>query len=80
VTALRAELHPFRLALKAPLVTGGVSIRFRAGFLVALSADGGTGGGEASAMSVGITIYWPPIKTLCGRALSCLGHIEERIV
>ena len=48
MTALRAELHPFRLALKAPLVTGGVSIRFRAGFLVALSADGITGWGEAS--------------------------------
>lgn len=48
MTALRAELHPFRLALKAPLVTGGVSIRFRAGFLVALHADGVTGWGEAS--------------------------------
>ena len=48
MTGLRAELHPFRLALKAPLVTGGVSIRFRAGFLVALSADGLTGWGEAS--------------------------------
>lgn len=48
MTALRAELHPFRLALKAPLLTGGVSIRFRAGFLVALSADGITGWGEAS--------------------------------
>ena len=48
MTGLRAELHPFRLALKAPLVTGGVSIRFRAGFLVALSADGITGWGEAS--------------------------------
>ena len=48
MTALRAEFHPFRLALTAPLVTGGVSIRFRAGFLVALSADGITGWGEAS--------------------------------
>lgn len=48
MTGLRAELHPFRLALKAPLVTGGVSIRYRAGFLVALSADGITGWGEAS--------------------------------
>ena len=48
MTGLRAELHPFRLALKAPLVTGGVSIRYRAGFLVALSADGVTGWGEAS--------------------------------
>ena len=45
---LRAELHPFRLALRAPLVTGGASIRFRAGFLVSLSADGATGWGEAS--------------------------------
>ena len=45
---MRAELHPFRLALRAPLVTGGVSIRSRAGFLVALSADGITGWGEAS--------------------------------
>ena len=45
---LRAELHPFRLALRAPLVTGGMSIRYRAGFLVALSADGVTGWGEAS--------------------------------
>ena len=48
MTGLRAELRPFRLALKAPLVTGGVSIRFRAGFLVALGADGITGWGEAS--------------------------------
>ncbi len=48
MTGLRAELHPFRLALRDPLVTGGVSIRFRAGFLVALSADGITGWGEAS--------------------------------
>jgi len=48
VTAVRAELHPFRLALRAPLVTGGASVRFRAGFLVALSADGITGWGEAS--------------------------------
>ena len=48
MTGLRAQLHPFRLALKAPLVTGGVSIRFRAGFLVALTADGVTGWGEAS--------------------------------
>ena len=45
---MRAELHPFRLALRAPLVTGGVSVRHRAGFLVALSADGITGWGEAS--------------------------------
>lgn len=48
MTRLLVELHPFRLALKAPLVTGGASIRFRAGFLVALSADGITGWGEAS--------------------------------
>ena len=48
MTGLRAEMHPFRLALKAPLVTGGVSIRYRAGFLVALSTDGITGWGEAS--------------------------------
>ncbi|MCY4663921.1 MAG: o-succinylbenzoate synthase [Acidimicrobiaceae bacterium] len=48
MTGLRAELHPFRLALRAPLVTGGVSIRFRAGFLVSLTADGLTGWGEAS--------------------------------
>jgi o-succinylbenzoate synthase len=48
VIGLRAELHPLRLALKVPLVTGGVSIRYRAGLLVALSADGVTGWGEAS--------------------------------
>lgn len=48
MTAVRAELHPFRLALRAPLVTSGASVRFRAGFLVALSADGITGWGEAS--------------------------------
>lgn len=45
---MHAELHPFRLALRAPLVTGGVAVRFRAGFLVALTADGITGWGEAS--------------------------------
>ncbi|MYE64943.1 MAG: o-succinylbenzoate synthase [Acidimicrobiaceae bacterium] len=48
MTAMQAELHPFRLALRAPLVTGGVSVRFRAGFLVALNADGLVGWGEAS--------------------------------
>ena len=48
MTAMHAELHPFRLALRNPLVTGGVSIRFRAGFLVSLHADGLTGWGEAS--------------------------------
>ena len=48
MTGLRAELHPFRLALRVPLVTGGVLVRFRAGFLVALSEDGITGWGEAS--------------------------------
>lgn len=45
---MHAELRPFRLALRAPLVTGGVPIRFRAGFLVSLSADGLVGWGEAS--------------------------------
>ena len=45
---MHAELHPFRLALRAPLVTGGVSVRFRAGFLVSLGADGLVGWGEAS--------------------------------
>ena len=48
MTATHAELHPFRLALRNPLVTGGVSIRFRVGFLVSLHADGLTGWGEAS--------------------------------
>ncbi len=48
MTAMQAELHPFRLALRAPLVTGGVPVRFRAGFLVALNADGLVGWGEAS--------------------------------
>jgi o-succinylbenzoate synthase len=45
---MHAELHPFRLALRAPLVTGGASVRFRAGFLVSLRADGLVGWGEAS--------------------------------
>lgn len=48
MTAVRVELHPFRLALRAPLITGGVSVRFRAGFLIALNADGLVGWGEAS--------------------------------
>ena len=48
MTRIRAASHPFRLALRAPLVTGGVSVRFRAGFLVSLTADGLTGWGEAS--------------------------------
>ena len=45
---MHAELRPFRLALRAPLITGGVSVRFRAGFLVSLSAGGLVGWGEAS--------------------------------
>ena len=48
MTGLLAKLHPFRLALRSPLVTGGVSIRFRAGFLVSLEADGIIGWGETS--------------------------------
>ncbi len=44
---LRCEMHPFRLPLRAPLVTGSVSVRFRAGFLVACSRGGHTGWGEA---------------------------------
>ena len=42
------EMHSFRLELKSPLVTGGVSVRHRAGFLVALTSEGCTGWGEAS--------------------------------
>ena len=45
---MHAELHPFRLGLKAPLVTGGVTVGDRAGILVSLSADGLVGWGEAS--------------------------------
>ncbi len=45
---MHAELHPFRLALRGPVVTGRVSVRFRAGFLVSLAADGLVGWGEAS--------------------------------
>ena len=48
MTAIRGGLRPFRLALRSPLVTGGVSVRVRAGFLVSLTADGLTGWGEAS--------------------------------
>ena len=48
MTGLLAKLYPFRLALRSPLVTGGVSIRFRAGFLVSLEADGIIGWGETS--------------------------------
>ena len=42
------EMHSFRLELKSPLVTGGVSARHRAGFLVALTSEGFMGWGEAS--------------------------------
>lgn len=48
MTALRSELRPFRLALRSPFVTGGVSVRVRAGFLVSITAGGHTGWGEAS--------------------------------
>ena len=48
MTAVRAELRPFRLALRSAYVAGKVSVRFRAGFLVSLTADGCTGWGEAS--------------------------------
>ena len=48
MTALRAELRPFRLALRSAYVAGKVSVRFRAGFLVSLTAGGCTGWGEAS--------------------------------
>ena len=45
---MRTEIHPFRLALRSPFVTGGVSVRFRAGLLVSITAGGHTGWGEAS--------------------------------
>ena len=45
---MRTEIHPFRLALRSPFVTGGVSVRFRSGFLVSITAGGHTGWGEAS--------------------------------
>ena len=48
MTAVRGELRPFRLALRSAYVAGKVSVRFRAGFLVSLTADGCTGWGEAS--------------------------------
>ena len=48
MTEMRGAAHPFRLALRFPYVTNGVSVRFRAGFLVSLGADGHTGWGEAS--------------------------------
>ena len=45
---MRTEIHPFRVALRSPFVTGGVSVRFRSGFLVSITAGGHTGWGEAS--------------------------------
>ncbi len=45
---MRTEIHPFRLALRSPFVTGGVSVRFRSGFLVSITVGGHTGWGEAS--------------------------------
>lgn len=45
---ISGEMHPFRLELRSPLFTGGVSVRHRAGFLVALTSEGCTGWGEAS--------------------------------
>ena len=45
---MRTEIHPFRVALRSPFVTGGVSVRFRSGFLVSITAGGLTGWGEAS--------------------------------
>lgn len=48
MSTLRVELRPFRLALRAPIVIGGIPVRFRAGFLVGISTHGLTGWGEAS--------------------------------
>ena len=45
---VRSAVHPFRLALRSPFVTGTVSVRYRAGFLVSLTSEGHTGWGEAS--------------------------------
>ncbi len=45
---MQTEIHPFRLALRSPFVTGGVSVHFRAGFLVSITAGGHAGWGEAS--------------------------------
>ncbi len=48
MSVIGGRLYPFRLALKSPLVTGQISVRHRAGLLVALTSEGQTGWGEAS--------------------------------
>ena len=45
---MRCELRRFRLALRTPLITGSGAVRFREGFLLALTVGSGTGWGEAS--------------------------------
>ncbi len=45
---VKVGIHPFRLALRAPLVTGRVSVRHRSGVLVSISDSRVCGWGEAS--------------------------------
>ena len=74
---MRCELRPFRLALRAPLVTGGVSVRFRAGFLVALSHGAHTGWGEASPLPGWSSTTVAQTSEALDRALGRL-HAEGR--
>ena len=46
--AMRCSLHRFRLALRTPLAAGAGVVRWREGFLLALTDGGSTGWGEAS--------------------------------
>ena len=53
------ELVRFRLALRAPLVTGRGAVTHRAGVLVKLSDGDRTGWGEASPLPGWSLRWWP---------------------
>ena len=76
----RGELRPFRLELKSPLVTGRISVRHRAGFLVALTSEDLTGWGEATPLPGWSRNTVLQTEALLRRALESVGHLEEGAV
>ena len=77
---MRTDIHPFRLALRSPFVTGGVSVRFRSGFLVSITAGGHTGWGEASPLPGWSRNSLLQIETALRPALEVIGTDAESAV
>ena len=77
---VHGAVHPFRLALRSPFVTGTVSVRHRAGFLVSLTCEGHTGWGEASPLPGWSRNTLLQTESALRRALQDIGSGREEAV